>query len=320
MKIELNPIDSLSRKIYDAHKEGANKRSSIHPCTKCRSKPEGAIRGHFHGSEFGACMLKVYKDCIAGMLFDDPLEGRVTDNDIDAKAAFLLDGHLHEENIIKNIASAGMDIIQLNGDQFEKQIQVFIKKNVDGIHNFTMPHKDNNDKIIEDFEESFKMICHLDGLLEVTSKKNGKRMLIGVECKSVKDYTWKKIKETQEISNVWYGQIQSYFLSNHNIDRFYLIIKHRHTSQIMKPILIIRDDDYVNRRLNILYRVYNAILEDDVEKYKIEKEHNSPKDSECKFCQYKDGCYGLNTVYKQTRLELQNVEAVATRQERGVRH
>ena len=295
MKVELNPIDPLSRKIYDMHKIGADKRSSVSPCTICRNKPDDAIRAHFHGSEFGQCMLKTYRDCLAGLTFEDPLEGRVKEDDIDARAAFLLDGHLHEENIIKNIAASGMTIVQLHGDEFEKEVQVYIKENKNGKHDFTMPHKGG--EVTKGFLKVFKMICHLDGLLEVVNKKTNQGMLVGVECKSVKDYTWKKIKETSEISNVWYGQTQNYFLTNHNIARFYFFIKHRHTSQLMKPILITRNDEYVNRRLNVLYTVYEALINDDDSK--IIKEHDSPKDSECKFCPYKERCWGkavLNTV------------------------
>ena len=310
MKVELNPLDPLSRKIYDAHKQGASNRSSVLPCTKCRNKPDGSIRGHFHGSEFGQCMLKTYLDCTSGSTFEDPLEGKVTEDDIDARAAFLLDGHLHEENIIKNIAASGMQIIGFgNKDENEKQIQVYFKESKNGEScDFTMPLEGtpNREKVLKGFEETFQLIVHLDGIMVVRNKKSNEEMIIGIECKSVKDYTWKKIKDTQEISDIWYGQIQSYFLFDHNISRFYLFVKHRHTSQLMKPILIVRNDEYINRRLNILYRVYNAILEDDPQKYNIEKEHNSIKDSECKFCQYKNRCYGkveLNTVYEQEKEE-----------------
>lgn len=314
MLVELNPIDPLSRKIYDMHKIGADKRASVPPCTLCRDKPEGAVRAHFHGSEFGQCMLKTYNDCISGTTFEDPLEGRVVQDDIDGRAAFLLDGHLHEENIIANIQSSGMDIIGFgNKDQYEKQIQVYVNSkqtemSVFDYKDFVMPHPAaiNRDKILKGYEETFKIIAHLDGMLNVKSKKTGKEMIVGIECKSVKDYTWKKIKETSEISDIWYGQIQAYFLANGHIERFYLFIKHRHTSQLMKPILIMRNDKYVSRRLNILYRIYNSILEDDSKKYGIKKEHDSPKDSECKFCQYKDRCWGkveLNSVSKDEEEE-----------------
>jgi len=310
MKIELNPIDPLSRLIYDKHKIGANVRSSVPPCTLCREVPEGAVRGHFHGSELGQCKLKTYWDCTSGSTFEDPLEGRVSEDDIDARAAFLLDGHLHEENIIKNIAASGMNIMGYgNQDEYERKIQVYVRYTKNGEKSsidFTMPHNKapNRDKVLEGFEESFKIIAHLDGILEVKSKKTGKEMLAGVECKAVKDYTWKKIKETSEISDIWYGQIHSYFISNHHIQRFYLFIKHRHTSQMMKPILIMRNDDYIKRRLTALHDVYSAILDDDPDKYGIKAEHTSPKDSECKFCPYKERCYGkvkvdLNTVYEE---------------------
>jgi len=67
----------------------------------------------------------------------------------------------------------------------------------------------------------------------------------------------------------------------------------------MKPILILRNDDFINRRLNVLYRIYNAILEDDPKKYNIKAEYTSPKETQCKFCAYKSTCYEkvqLNTV------------------------
>lgn len=303
MKIELNPIDPLSRKIYDMHKIGADKRASTPPCSLCRGKPEGAVRAHFHGSEFGQCMLRTYNDCISGTTFEDPLEGRVKEDDIDAKAAFLLDGHLHEENIIKNIEASGMNILGF-GNEHEKVIQVYMKESdEEGRYDFMMPTVTGEQRknALKGFETVFKIIAHLDGILVVKNKKTGDEMVIGIECKAVKDYTWKKIKETSEISNVWYGQTQAYFLSNHVISRFYFFIKHRHTSQMMKPILIKRGDRYINDRLNILYRVYMAILEDDPKTYKIQKEHDSPKDSECKFCPYKERCWGkpvLNSVSK----------------------
>lgn len=310
MQIELNPIDVLSRKIYDAHKTGASIRSSVSPCSKCRNKPEGAVRAHFHGSEFGQCMLKTYRDCLAGTTFDDPLEGKVSEDDIDARAAFLLDGHLHEQNIIKNIEFGGMQIVGFgNEEQYEREIQVYKKESLQGPgrFDFLMPHtifsqvtNASREKMLEGFEEAFKIIAHLDGLLIVKNKKTGEELLIGIECKAVKQYTWEKIKKTQEISDIWYGQMQNYFTTNHNIARFYLFIKHRHTSQLMKPILIMRDDKYINRRLNVLDNVFNALVEDNPEKYNIKSEHTSPKDSECKFCPYKQQCYGkveLNTVY-----------------------
>ena len=305
MKIRLNPVDPISRKIYDMHKIGADKRASTPPCSLCRERPEGAVRGHFHGSELGQCMLKTYNDCLSGSTFEDPLEGRVTQDDIDGRAAFLLDGHLHEENIISNIAASGMNIIGFaNDEKYEGKIQVYGRENngkEESKWDFVMPHPNtpHREEVLKGFDEVFLLVVHLDGLLEITNKKTDERILVGVECKSVKQYTWKKISETSEISNIWWGQIQGYFLKNHHIARFYLIIKHRHTSQLMKPILIMRDDAYINRRLNILNRVYNAILEDDPKKYGIVKEHDSSKDSECKFCPYWKICWGkveLNTV------------------------
>lgn len=290
MRIEINPLDVLSRKIYDAHMNGANfRKNNSTPCTICRAivASEDNIRGHFHGSEFGQCMLKTYRDMI---------EGRVIEPD--RKAAFLLDGHMHEAEIFKNLEAGGLDVIGFaNADKFQKLVEVFARPDKDnnGRFDFTMPSEfkyTNDGKKIkpEDFEEAFKIILHLDGLLEV--EKDGE--LVGIECKSVSDYTWKKIKDKAEISDVWYGQMQSYMLWNHNIRSFYLIVKHRGTSTILKPIKIDRDDKYINDRLNRLYRVFNAVVEDDMETYNIVKEHNDGKDSECRFCPYKSDCFKLS--------------------------
>lgn len=286
MNIELNPVDVTSRTIYDGYKRGADKRSkSSNPCTICKSteRTEGDVRGHFHGSEFGACMLKVYRDMTRPKITDE----------MNGSAAFLLDGHAHEEQILFNLYQAPLPVVAFaNDDKYEKQVQVYIRENKKTrIHDFTMPtegRKPNTPGV----KKSFKMILHLDGLMELEGE--GESGFVGIECKSVKDYTWNNIKKTSTISDIWYGQIQSYMLWNHDITTFYLIVKNRTSSRILKPIRIDRDDKYINSRLNVLYKIYNAILEDDPEGQGIVKEHSTAKDSECRYCPYKDECFKLS--------------------------
>lgn len=312
MKIELDPMDVLSRTIYDGYMLGANNRKSGSiPCTICRNrKTNGDVRGHFHGSEFGQCMMKTYRNMVEGNDANDNND-LPPGGELDNRAASLLDGHSHESEIFKNLIAAGLDAIGFsNMDEFEKQVQVFIKRSNDGKHEFTMPHKrileEKEDAVAEGFIKSFKMILHLDGLLEVT--KHGE--LVGIECKSVGEYTWKKIKASSEISDVWYGQIQAYMLWNHSITRFYLIVKNRQSSKILKPILIERDDKYINRRLNILYRIFKAIIKEDPVKFKIEKEHKTAKDSECRFCDYKDDCFKLSLKKKENTEETDETDEI----------
>lgn len=283
MLIELNPLDVVSRTIYDGYKGGANVRKDrTHPCTICNGLPKedntDSIRGHFHGSEFGQCMLKTYRNMT---------EGKETE--IISTAASLIDGHAHESEIFKNLDAGGLNVVGFgNQAHLEKQVQVYVKKNGKvNQRDFTMPMKDEPNK--KEWEKSFRMILHLDGLLEIEGDE--KENLVGIECKSVKDYTWNKIKKTSEISDIWYGQIQAYMLWNHNITTFYLIVKNRGSSEILKPIRIDRDDKYINRRLNILYRIFNSIIEDNKEAHQIEAEHTSIQNSECKFCPYKEDCY-----------------------------
>lgn len=287
MIIELNPLDGLSRKIYDSYKEGADKRSkNTQPCSICNKTEyeEGMVRGHFHGSNLPQCMLRVYNNMIQGK--EDPEAKPV---DIDRRASFLLDGHAHEQQIFMNLSASGLTVIGFeNLERFEKKVTVYVKDN-DGELQFTMPRYGEPAK---GFKKGFDIILHLDGLLEVKNKKTKEELTVGIECKSVSEYTWKKIRKTSEISDEWYGQIQSYMLWNQHINTFYLIVKHRGTSDILRPIKIDRDDIFIHKRLLILHRIYNAILEDNPKKYNISKEHTSIKHSECKFCDYNKDCFG----------------------------
>lgn len=303
MKVKFNNLeDNVSYELYKGYGRGANwRKNNSQPCTLCREAQkkgiEGAIRIHFHGSELGACMLKTYWNMIEGVN-EEIIKGY--------SAAGLSDGHAHEKEIFKNLGCGNLQVMHFNNeDQNQKQISVFYKKpkkgdserNSERRYEFRFT-KDGELDLKGDekkeFKYSFNIILHLDGLY-VFNPEMASEKVYGIECKSVKDYTYKKIAKTSEISNIWYGQIQAYTIwgTYVNLDTFYLIIKSRHSSDIHRPIQIKRDDAYMNKRLNVLHRIHRAIIEDDPEKYEIKKEHEVLKDSsECRFCDYKERCWG----------------------------
>lgn len=290
MKIKFNDLtDEVSYSLYKGYGRGANHRkNNSQPCTLCRKAQKEGVKGiriHFHGSEFGACMLKTYNNMTEGVNVEI-IKGY--------SAAGLSDGHAHEKEIFTNLACGDLEVVPFeNQDQNQKEIGVYYKKPKKrdiGPYDFRFG-KDGEltgeDK--DEYTHVFNMILHLDGMYAFSNSK-----VFGIECKSVKDYTYKKIAKTGEISDIWYGQMQAYMSWGTfvKLDTFYLIIKSRHSSDIYRPIRIERNDAYINRRLNILYRIHRAIIEDDPEKYDIKKEHETKGASECRFCDYKERCWG----------------------------
>lgn len=296
MKVKFNDLeDEVSYHLYKGYAKGANfRKNNSQPCTLCRKVKKEKIEGiriHFHGSEFGACMLKTYYNMTEGVN-EEIIKGY--------SAAGLLDGHAHEKEIFTNLGFGNCEIVPFgNEDQNQKEIAVYYKKPKkgepdNGKYDFRFG-KDGELKGDEkkEFEYVFNMILHLDGLY-VANPQMSSEKVYGIECKSVKDYTYKKIAKTSEISDVWYGQIQAYMCwgTFTHLDTFYLVIKSRHSSDIYRPVKIKRDDAYINRRLNVLYRIHRAIIEDDPKKHGIKKEHETKGASECRFCDYKERCWG----------------------------
>lgn len=163
---------------------------------------------------------------------------------------FLNDGHIHEAAILNSI-KAGLP------DGYE------IKAAENGIEG-------------KFYFNKFYLVGHVDALLTTPSG------LYGIECKAVKDAMWKKIIETGEINDEWYGQMQGYMIT-WQLDRWYLIVKNRHTSKVLMPIRIDRDEEFIVDRLIKLDEVYTRIMSGQEQP---QREHKTSKDYECEWCPF----------------------------------
>jgi hypothetical protein len=272
----LDEGEDIGMMLYLAYNETAEtKAHDSDPCSICRGRKESGKAGkraHFHGSELGACVLKTYKTCLQGVSGDNEGSDFVSQN----HPALLTDGHLHEAHMLDSLISAGLSVVMAkNQHEFERWLWVGIESGKPV--GFTVPGAPGMD-------DCFRIIGHFDGLLE----RDGKVYLL--ECKSVKDYTWNKIKKERKVSPIWFGQVQCYLTTLDLEDGFFLI-KSRHTSEMLLPIPVKKDRKYVEGRLAKLKLVYEAIVSGD-DKGLIRAEHNDPEDSECKFCPYASECYG----------------------------
>ena len=144
---------------------------------------------------------------------------------------FLNDGHIHEAAILNNI-NAGLP----EGYR--------VKLAANGIEGRYTHHS------------GFYIIGHIDAMLVTPNSVEG------LECKAVKQAMWKKISETGEINDEWYGQMQGYMVIS-ELDRWYLLVKHRESSKMMMPIRIDRDIPYIVERMNRLEDIYKRIMTGD---------------------------------------------------------
>lgn len=246
MQVKLTPsvIDPVPGDMFDAFNAMP---STDHPCQVCAASGTN-IRDHYHGSDLGACPRKVaYK-----ML--NPSANR----SFNSTSMFLKDGHLHERTIIEALKEhlpehyvvvAGTDYAE-----FKWRIGEWF------IH------------------------CHIDGLLIASDPDTEEQETFLVECKSVKETTWKKV-QGGEISDEWYGQIQAYLVGL-NLNAAYLCVKHRHTSQLMLPIRIEKDMPYVETRVDGLLEI-QAIKTPN----QILRPYANAKGTECTFCPFKAECW-----------------------------
>lgn len=309
MKMIVDPTDRESLILKRAYGNGANRRANTsQPCSFCRQAEldikagnveEGeSIRTHFHTSELPRCMLQVRNDMVRGKN-REPMKGR--------SAAHLGAGHAFEAETFKNLDMGGLKVIPFaNHESLEKVITVFIKEidsdPDDGLltrdFRFSKDHEDklDGDKKKE-FETAFKVILHLDGIMEMEDELAEDGVAnYGLEHKAVSTNTWRKILDTSEISDEWYGQVQGYFMwgQTFGIQTFFLIVLYRDTSDI-RIFRIPRNDKYINKRLNVLYRIYMSIVDDEdgdgMEKYGIEREYEKKSCTACKFCDYNKECY-----------------------------
>jgi hypothetical protein len=164
---------------------------------------------------------------------------------------FLNDGHIHEAAILNNI-NRGLP----------EGYQVKIAENgIEGRYNHP---------------SGFYITAHVDALLITPYGVEG------LECKAVKQAMWKKISETGEINDEWYGQVQGYMVV-WELERWYLCVKHRETSKFMIPFRIDRDVPYIVSRMAKLEDIYKRIMTGDRQP---ERDHTSSKDYECLWCPF----------------------------------
>ena len=255
--------DSLPVEMLEAYNTAE---LSEAPCQLCKEHPElNGRRIHFHGSDVGACPRQTYFKMILGH----------TTKEVGAKAAFLQDGHLHEAMMLRAL-STKFDIYQpKNSDEMRLTVPILtepadVEKFVDDTSAFSL--------LIN--LRTFLIIGHIDGWVV-----DGDTFHL-LECKSVKDYTWKEVKEGK-IKDEWYGQVQIYMLML-NIKRAYLLVKNRTTSEMMQPIRIDFDREWVIKKLRMLIQIYKCVNKGiEVPKPETRK----ATESACKFCEFHSRCY-----------------------------
>ena len=165
-----------------------------------------------------------------------------------SSATFLNDGHLHEHSMLANIKAGLPDNCELYIAENTKEGKIVLPE--------------------------FEIIGHLDAIISIDG------ISYGVECKSVKQAMWKRIKEEQEIPDEWYGQVQGYMVL-WQMDRWYIFVKHRETSNVLMPIRVDKDLDYMAERLNKLSDIKKRII-NNLEQPNRERAH--PKEYECLWC------------------------------------
>ena len=244
------------------------------PCQLCAEHPEQqGRRVHFHGSDVGSCFRSSYFKMTTGQ--SEEIAG--------IKDAFLSDGHLHEHAMLARI-SRDFDIV-MPKNSAEKRVAIPMSTDAEFLRKFV----DSQGELPIDSYRKFTLVCHFDGLIAESTEPNANVYLL--ECKSVKDYTWKQVK-AGEIKLEWYGQMQSYMFATH-IYRCYLLVKNRTTSEMMLPIRVDFNPEWFADRLKKLSIIYQAI--------NVQKEVPRPigkkaTDSDCRFCLFKDGCYSKSEL------------------------
>ena len=275
--------DSLPIEMLEAYNTAE---MSEAPCKLCKEHPElKGRRIHFHGSDVGACPRQTYFKMI---------QGHQT-KEVGTKAAFLQDGHLHEHMMLQAISNKFN--VWMPKNEAELRLHVPILESEERTTEFMSDF--GKTAALQNGTRKFLIIGHIDGALIVKSSERlehktmpgvyhlaEKDFLFLLECKSVKDYTWDKVKKG-EISDTWYGQMQTYMFMLET-DRSYLLVKHRNTSELMLPIRVDFDSEWFNKKLRMLSQIFRMInLGQEVPK----PGNRKATDSDCKFCNFKDRCY-----------------------------
>jgi hypothetical protein len=206
---------------------------------------------------------------------------------------FLKDGHFHEEAILNLLRQGTADPSKL--DDSIESIRVYAAKNTEELFQ-RLPYKDSKGALRE-----FVIVGHWDGLLSI-GYTDGRFEEFLLECKAVKDATFNKVK-AGEISNEWYGQIQTY-LSMLGLKAAYLLVKNRTTAEVLPPIRIDLDSNYLKKRRQVLAEVHEYLTQGNGKL--VDREHVSRKNDECFFCKFKTQCWGLDPKEKKKNAKTVN--------------
>jgi CRISPR/Cas system-associated exonuclease Cas4 (RecB family) len=216
------------------------------PCSICREK-KPLPRLHFHGSDWGKCIRDVQFEMISG--HKPTTEGE--------DALRLNDGHLHEALVLKSLQMGG----------------------------HTITHRDTKDGEIIVVDD---VVLPMGGSMKILTCGHTDGVMDGdyvVECKAVKDWAWKNKFLKGLIPSVYYGQCQ-FYMHAHDKDLTFLIVKHRHTSEIL-VFEIKRSPEYIAQKRIELAAVLTAVQH--AKTIRIPKDW---PDDECRFCDFHNQCWG----------------------------
>lgn len=232
------------------------------PCSACKKDPLLPDIIHFHGSDLGKCALRVFYKLQNG-------NSNAGNLDLLSKAQFL-DGHLSEKLLFEGL-KAFLDF----GDFQEIKIEHNPEK--EGLFNVTLNDMSNI---------TVPIIGHADVLL--TDQNTGKKYII--EMKAVKNYSYKFKFLTGDIGDDYLMQVQAY-LHIFEADEAVIIAKNRETTELCKPIRIVKDTELFNEGLRRLASVKFHLLNNGG-KTRPPKAYDSKNNYECKYCDYNKKCWG----------------------------
>lgn len=246
MKIELQAKigDDIPLKLYEAHELGnVIKATNSIPCSECDAIYKSGV-DNFTRNHFH--ISSDFGGCMRKTFLICTTGKRSGMSGFN----FLNDGHIHEAAILQSIQAGLPDGYRIKAAE----------NGIEGKFHFN----------------KFYLVGHVDALLITPDG------VYGVECKAVKDAKWNDITKKNEISDEWYGQMQGYMIT-WQLDGFYLIVKNRHSSKILMPIRIDRDEEFIINRLVKLDEVYTRIMSGHEQP---QREHESSKDYECLWCPF----------------------------------
>lgn len=250
----LKLLENLDSHIFEGLAEISK---DSNPCSKCVDITSTV---HFHGSDLGKCALRVFYK----------LKSKNTNNqtlDNLTKAQFL-DGHLSEKLLVEGLRS-------------------YIQKHSSPM---TLEHNPEKSKIFQVVlnnreERNLEIVGHCDVLL--TNAETGEKVII--EMKAVKNYSYRFKFLTGDIGEDYLLQVQAY-LHIFDVDVACIIAKNRETTELSKPIIIKKDISLFQERLYSLAKIQSCYLSDS--QVKPPKAYDSKNNFECKYCEYRQQCWG----------------------------